>query len=777
MERAFLHKHWQWVNRNLRSVKEELERPYTPQGSEADDGEFEDTASLISTEQASVFDDAATDKTPVSDIGTPLVLLPVVQPVVSVGPTFEQTKKEMLELLDFIAPRVTQEELQELLAHNLFPSDKTLQSINKLKKLSLKKCDATGSMHEYQEDHRGCYQWRFCCHDATLNGFPTLSEERELLRDCRHSLLTHCTHYASANSASIAGNHRHHSLAAQRIANYCGSPECTAEPPDDPETRCKCMETLIRATNAREKEIDGFYHCKSCLVEVMSEIALERHVRVVAFQTEEGRELLAQYVCTCNRAVSTPRRRCKICRGVCKPFTLNPFTTIQGPNDLDRAIMQSALSHRVNGGDEGSDNWNNGDCLWFFDSEQAVTTDDPLFAPSNFELQVVFTIISESASLPHKSLPHKDEDKMDSPSTITPAMWELLDEVAYGVTVYEVQRLVPHLQLALDRVIDPDKYEIGPDVEDAETERSVDSVFSNTDSEDGSVSEVPDLVPQILPIILSAPAPPVGEDGEFILWELEDVISLLYNIAKHSTLGRLQTTYKSANLPSPFKKLMWESSVNLTLQLCEETGLRHGFEEENMCVRCAKQLCGDCRYSLLYHFQLYASNTYATRFGLCRRDSLAALRIHTVCGDPRCKILRPGLKDRCTCMDTLLGERIMRNVKVEGFHHCKQCFDDISSSILKPNTALRTFETKNGEEVLAEYTCACGYPGQTDLPISCKICSSPCCLYTLNDFDVVREEGMLPVTVMRSESKVNGGQEGQRGWNNGECLLFMPKSV
>lgn len=45
------------------------------------------------------------------------------------------------------------------------------------------------------------------------------------------------------------------------------------------------------------------------------------------------------------------------------PYTLNAFDKISQPGLMDRVVMKSPFP--VNGGKEGSEGWNNADCLWF----------------------------------------------------------------------------------------------------------------------------------------------------------------------------------------------------------------------------------------------------------------------------------------------------------------------------------------------------------------------------------------------------------------------------
>ena len=121
-------------------------------------------------------------------------------------------------------------------------------------------------------------------------------------QDCRHSLLSYCTHYASANSAAIKGKLRDDSIAALRITNYCTSPICPIKRPVPQNLRCVCMETLVRATKASEKLIDGFYHCNTCLADVIGELYNNKNIWVSCYPTEEGDENLM----VCSSLLSTP---------------------------------------------------------------------------------------------------------------------------------------------------------------------------------------------------------------------------------------------------------------------------------------------------------------------------------------------------------------------------------------------------------------------------------------------------------------------------------------
>ena len=61
--------------------------------------------------------------------------------------------------------------------------------------------------------------------------------------------------------------------------------------------------------------------------------------------------------------MNTVQGYCKICLGPCMPYTLNAFDKISQPGLMDRVVMKSPFP--VNGGKEGSEGWNNADCLWF----------------------------------------------------------------------------------------------------------------------------------------------------------------------------------------------------------------------------------------------------------------------------------------------------------------------------------------------------------------------------------------------------------------------------
>lgn len=47
--------------------------------------------------------------------------------------------------------------------------------------------------------------------------------------------------------------------------------------------------------------------------------------------------------------------------------------------------------------------------------------------------------------------------------------------------------------------------------------------------------------------------------------------------------------------------------------------------------------------------------------------------------------------------------------------------------------------------------------------------------YTLNAFDTITSPGSVDRVVMKSPlaSEVNGGREGQVGWESGECLWYL----
>lgn len=53
------------------------------------------------------------------------------------------------------------------------------------------------------------------------------------------------------------------------------------------------MNTLLCATNAHEKEIDGFYHCGPCLAYLLREMGYEKNLEVWGFEMREGDDLLA----------------------------------------------------------------------------------------------------------------------------------------------------------------------------------------------------------------------------------------------------------------------------------------------------------------------------------------------------------------------------------------------------------------------------------------------------------------------------------------------------
>ncbi|PVH70578.1 hypothetical protein DL98DRAFT_618734 [Cadophora sp. DSE1049] len=233
---------------------------------------------------------------------------------------------------------------------------------------------------------------------------------------------------------------------------------------------------------------------------------------------------------------------------------------------------------------------------------------------------------------------------------------------ALGMTEAHIQRLVAYLELCLDKVVNPYRYETSNDEEDVVSKCGY-------------------------PFVASVALHPAG--GGYV-YAMANLATILCKLAKRSTQGRLQTVFDSANFPSPFKDKMWNSLIHLTLRLCGETGLRHSFDERNHCVRCWNQLCEHLRH------------TKATYANTPSRHSVST----------------PHAADQ--------------NVQI-------------------------WIEQQNSDA--NEYICACGRPAHPNARVSCKICRKDCYLYTLNAFDVIKEDEHMPKITMKSINDVNGGRE------------------
>ncbi|KAG4429111.1 hypothetical protein IFR05_015407 [Cadophora sp. M221] len=105
--------------------------------------------------------------------------------------------------------------------------------------------------------------------------------------------------------------------------------------------------------------------------------------------------------------------------------------------------------------------------------------------------------------------------------------------------------------------------------------------------------------------------------------------------------------------------------------------------------------------SLLMDCQLYISASSAAQNGLQRKDSLAALRFHSVCDQPLCQDWIPDSIKRCECMTILTGDRRASDTEVWGFFHCRECLEYAHLGLDMQNTRLVTFQTDMGDEVLA----------------------------------------------------------------------------
>ncbi|KAH7314270.1 hypothetical protein BKA65DRAFT_119625 [Rhexocercosporidium sp. MPI-PUGE-AT-0058] len=228
------------------------------------EAEDDGAASCTSAEQESVFDGAEdTASTSPSEVG--LVNPPAVVPAAGIW----YTRKDLTDLLSFIAQRVSLEHLQKLhIAAGLGPV-----VISRLDILTLKACVVSGARHTFQEDHR------------------CLRCDRQLCSSCRHSILSQCTRFASPDSAALVGCHRHNSIAASRISSTCHNTACIDNHPITTH-RCECMEKLLSATNVRNMEIDGFYHCEECLTYSLADMRVHNMTRL-EFITPQGLEILA----------------------------------------------------------------------------------------------------------------------------------------------------------------------------------------------------------------------------------------------------------------------------------------------------------------------------------------------------------------------------------------------------------------------------------------------------------------------------------------------------
>ncbi|KAH6716705.1 hypothetical protein BKA61DRAFT_732966 [Leptodontidium sp. MPI-SDFR-AT-0119] len=170
-----------------------------------------------------------------------------------------------------------------------------------------------------------------------------------------------------------------------------------------------------------------------------------------------------------------------------------------------------------------------------------------------------------------------------------------------GLTQADIDRLVPHLRLVLDILVNPDEYEISVNkdfkdehvdvLSNTETETDYSSVFDNVGVGAKSVSSVM-TEHALFAMIPSLPPLPVVNPGDV---EEEntvgDVARFLLAITRRVTTEELQNVFQSANFPSPFRQMMWSKLIRLTMRPCKETGARHPFDQRQRCVRCSKQLC------------------------------------------------------------------------------------------------------------------------------------------------------------------------------------------
>lgn len=102
--------------------------------------------------------------------------------------------------------------------------------------------------------------------------------------------------------------------------------------------------------------------------------------------------------------------------------------------------------------------------------------------------------------------------------------------------------------------------------------------------------------------------------------------------------------------------------------------------------------------------QLYISSSSAAQHGLQRKDSIAALRFHSVCDQPLCQDWVPDCIKRCECIEVLAGDRLASDTEVWGFFHCRECLQNANLGLDMQNTRLVTFQTARGSEVLAVST-------------------------------------------------------------------------
>lgn len=210
----------------------------------------------------------------------------------------------------------------------------------------------------------------------------------------------------------------------------------------------------------------------------------------------------------------------------------------------------------------------------------------------------------------------------------------------------------------------------------------------------------------------------------------------------------------------------------------------------------------NCRYNILgrcvYYLTPEAAEDQYTEF--TRRWSLAARRVFSTCHREACHP-NPATQKICNCTETLLQDYTAR--ESEQLLSCRECYMSTAKRLVDANSAVRTFETQsprgelrngylfvslllllaslswvtyrnvNTDRLPQEYICLCGEPPDFSRPPLCKVCSGKCKAYTLNAFTSTNIIDKHTVVEMISEIEVNGGKEGQEGWNNGMCLWFL----
>ena len=110
-----------------------------------------------------------------------------------------------------------------------------------------------------------------------------------------------------------------------------------------------------------------------------------------------------------------------------------------------------------------------------------------------------------------------------------------------------------------------------------------------------------------------------------------------------------------------------------------------------------------CRSSLLSHCVLYASSSSASQAYFQRRDSIAAMRVSSLCHREECAQpqSRPNKNKKCQCMESLLRATKPSITDIDGFYHCADCLLKALVAMQVANSKILHFKTVGGKEVFA----------------------------------------------------------------------------